>query len=97
MFRFAYDKDTPVAANAKELATAGITEDRDWGERLDERDETLANERYYRVENETPDSVAEAVSYVQGIMMHPPERVWIEGEPHIVGDDDVGSASKPHV
>lgn len=93
MFRFSIDRDTPVDTNPSQLATAGVTEDRQFAENLgdDHRDD----ERYYRAENETPADVREAVGFVRGLFFHVPARVWLDGALHEIDADDYAAADKP--
>ena len=97
MFRFSMDRDVRQAANGDELATAGITPDEDWKRRLEGEGTHREGEHYYRAENESPSTLAKAIEYVQGIMLHPPRRVWIEDEAHEVSDEDVRGARKPEI
>lgn len=95
MFRFSVDRSVPVAANADQLAAAGITPDEDFADRLQASGEAREGERIYRVENEAPESAEEAVAYVQGVIAHVPARVWIGEEVYSRGDVDLGSVRKP--
>ena len=95
MFRFSIDADTPIDATPSQLAAQHITEDDDFAARLHGAGEFEEGERYFRAENVTPTSVVEAVSYVQGILFHPPARVWLDGALHEVTDEHVGAARKP--
>lgn len=95
MYRFAIKDDVELATNARQLAEAGITEDESFAETLRDTEAYAGDERYFRVENRTPASVAEAAEYVQGVLFHPPRRVWIDGEIYPVEADDLAAAEKP--
>lgn len=83
MFRFSMDAE-PLAVNKDQLATAGITEDEEWEERLKEQDDYREGERYYRSDQERPGTLEEAVAFVQGVFERPPRRVWLGEEVHEV-------------
>lgn len=84
MFHFAIEDDVAIDASASQLTSQNITEDPDWAERLRNRGESKKRERFFRVENVSPKSVEEAVSFVQGILFHAPTRVWLGDEEHEV-------------
>lgn len=93
MFHFSIDKNTVVDTNDRQLATAAITEDRQFAENLGE--DYRDDERYYRAENETPADVRAAITFVRGIFFHIPARVWIDGAQHEIDADDYAAAGKP--
>ena len=95
MYRFSIQDDVELATTAEQLAAAGITEDAGFAETLRGTDAYADDERYFRVENRTPSSVAEAAEYVQGVLFHPPRRVWIDGDIYPVEADDLATAEKP--
>lgn len=95
MFRFSIEKNTQVNASANQLMSQGISEDRDFAERLPAAGEYEEGETYYRADYETPRNVQEAVDYVQGIFFHPPRRVWISGDLHEVTDEHLARSRKP--
>ena len=95
MFSFSMDKSVPLDVTPGELAQQNIGESRDLVERLRATDQYRADERYYRAENASPASLQEAISYVQGIFFHPPQRVWFGDEVHEVTDDDLAGTKKP--
>lgn len=82
MFHFSFEQDAPLTADEDQQATANVTEVRDWAERLKQSGEYSADERYFRAENEDPDTVEEAVDFVRGIFGHVPRRVWMDDEVH---------------
>ena len=95
MFHFSIRSELPVDATADQMAANGITEDADFGQRLDEIDQDREDERIFRAENETPRTVPEAIEFVQGTLFTTPLRVWIDGQPHLVTAADVEQASQP--
>ena len=94
MFRFSIAQDTPIVADADQLATAGITPDEDFQQRLERTDEAR-HEIVYRAENADPNSFAEAIEYVQGVMQHAPRRIWIDDEGYEVTDQDLAGVQPP--
>lgn len=95
MYRFSFDKNTPIGASAKQLTDAGITEDESFASELRDTGEHREDERYFRVENESPDSLEEAIEYVQGVMLHPPRRVWMGDRVCDVEAEDLAGVRKP--
>lgn len=95
MFRFSIDKETPLDASPSQLTQNAITEDEDFPQRLKEVDQYEADERYFRAENANPKSLKEAIEFVQGILFHPPARVWLDGELHEVKASDLRGTDKP--
>jgi hypothetical protein len=95
MFRFSIDRDAPITVNPDQLATAGITPDEDFQQRLADTDSEHQDEIIYRVENEEPSSFAEAIEYVQGVLQHAPRRIWIDGEGYDVTDKDLANVEPP--
>ena len=95
MFRFSISSDTPVDTNAEQLATAGITPDADYAQRLRQTGEARDGETVYRVENVKPDSFADAIAYVQGVFHHAPRRIWIDDEGYDVTADDLENVEPP--
>ena len=96
MFRFSMENNVQLDTNPRQLATANITPDEDFAERLKDTDEYRRDEQYYRAENESPASLGEAIEFVQGIFFHPPRRVWLDGALHEVKPDDLSGLRKPH-
>ncbi len=95
MFRFSMEKGVQYDTNERQLYTADIASDEDWGERLKGTGEYREEETYYRAENMQPNSVEQAVQFVQGIFFHAPNRVWIAGEGHEVTTEMVNALRKP--
>ncbi|HET6567705.1 MAG TPA: hypothetical protein VFG50_07060 [Rhodothermales bacterium] len=95
MFRFSMDKGVPLDTNQDQLVTAQITPDPDWADRLMNTGEYREDERYFRAENSSPDSVGEAVEFVQGIMFHAPRRVWMGDKEHDVTESIAAAVRKP--
>lgn len=89
MFRFSIDADATRAASTDQLATHNIQEDEETA-RAEGGDE-----RYYRAENASPESVEEAVVFVQGVFRRAPNRVWIDGEEHAVTAGDTRGTGRP--
>lgn len=80
MFRFSVDRESAQRVNEKQLASNGVGRDDDWEEGLRDTGEYRKSEAYFRADTTTPDSVEEAISYVQGLFFTTPERVWIGDE-----------------
>ncbi len=95
MFRFSMEKGVQYDTNERQLYTADIASDEDWGERLKGTGEYREEETYYRAENMQPNSVEQAVQFVQGIFFRAPNRVWIGGEGHEVTAEMVNRILKP--
>lgn len=95
MFRFSIPEGTPIDASPSQLAAQNITRDQDFAGRLQDAGEFESGEVYYRAENASPGSVREAVSFVRGLLFTSPARVWLDGELHEVGPDDLAGADKP--
>lgn len=95
MFRFSIEKDAPIGTGAKQLTAAGITPDDDYRESLEGTGELREDERYFRVENLTPETSEKAVEYVQGVIHHVPVRIWIDGEVHETRTMDLDRVRKP--
>lgn len=93
MFHFSIDRDATLDTNDRQMATAGITEDRQFAENLG--DDYREDERYYRVENESPEDVREAIAFVRGVLFHIPARVWLGGALHEIDAADYAAADKP--
>ena len=82
MFRFSVDRESAERVNEKQLASNGVGRDDDWEEGLRDTDDFRSEEAYFRADTTTPNSVEEAVSYVQGLFFTTPERVWLGDELH---------------
>lgn len=95
MFHFSVRDDVPLDATADQMAENGITEDAGFGDRLAAAGQDRSDERLFRAENETPATVPEAVSFVQGALFTTPLRVWIDDQPRVVTAADVEQASQP--
>ena len=95
MFQFSIEKTVRPGASTGSPASHAITEDPDWAERLKNTGEYRENERYFRAENENPDSVEKAVEFVQGIFFHPPTRVWIDDKEYTVTESIEERVRKP--
>ncbi len=80
MFRFTISNDVEVDVNAGELETANIGRDDSFAERLRMTDSYRDDETVFRAENENPETLEEAVAYVQGIFFRAPNRVWLGGD-----------------
>lgn len=91
MFRFSIDTDATHTVNPGQLAEAGITVD----EGLPREVGAEEGVSYYRASNADPKTMRDAIEYVQGLFMHHPRRVWIDGEEHEVTDEDVAAVRKP--
>lgn len=77
MFRFSMDNTAEVDINADQLATANIGRDDDFAERLRMTDDYRDDETVFRAENADPETLDEAVAYVQGLFFRAPNRVWL--------------------
>lgn len=77
MFRFSIDNTVAVDVNDGELVTASIGIDNDFAERLRMTDDYRDDETVFRAENENPETLEEAVAFVQGIFFRAPNRVWL--------------------
>lgn len=95
MFRFSMDENASLDVNKSQLDTANIVEEPRYAETLREAGEFQEGERYFRAENETPESVEAAADYVRGIFFHAPSRVWLEGAVHEVGAGDADETGAP--
>ena len=95
MYRFSFDKNVSLPAGARQLADAGITEDESFASELQDTGAYRENERYFRVENRSPDTLEEAIEYVQGILFHPPNRVWMGDRVCEVEAEDLAGVEKP--
>ena len=95
MFRFSIDANTSLDVNESQLATANIVEEPRYAETLRDADEYEEGERYFRAENEEPESVEAAVDYVRGIFFHAPSRVWLEDAVHEVDAEDADETGAP--
>ena len=95
MFRFSIEKDVAIDASPDQLVKNGITEDEDFALRTRDAGEFREGERYFRVENETPKNLKEAVEYVNGVLFHAPVRVWLGGEMHEVTAETLRGTRKP--
>ena len=95
MFSFSMDKNVPLDVSGNQLAGHGIGEDADLARSLRDTGGGREDERYFRAENERPETVKEAVQYVLGIFFHPPLRVWLNGNPVEVTDEHLDGIRKP--
>lgn len=96
MFSFSIKKDDATDVRKTTFVSHGITEDsRHLKEQLRNTGAYRDDELYYRAENADPDSLAEAVEFVQGIFYVAPSRVWIGDEAYEVTDQDVANVEKP--
>lgn len=77
MFRFSVDRKSAERVNQKQLASHAVGRDDDWEEGLRDTGDYRNAEAYFRADTTSPDSVEEAISYVQGLFFTTPERVWI--------------------
>lgn len=77
MFRFSINNTVEVDVNEAQLVTANIGRDDDFAERLRRTDDYRHHETVFRAENEDPQTLEEAVAYVQGIFSRAPDRVWL--------------------
>lgn len=80
MFRFSMDPESAKLANEKQLISHGVGRDDDWPESMEGTGEYRDDETYFRADQTTPESLEDAVSFVQGIFGAAPERVWLGGE-----------------
>lgn len=67
MFRFSISNTAEVDINAGELETANVGRDDDFAERLRRTDDYRDDETVFRAENRNPETVEEAVAFVQGL------------------------------
>ena len=95
MFRFSMGKDAPLDVNKSQLDTANIVEEPRYADVLRDAGEYRDGERYFRAENESPESVEAAVDYVRGLFFHAPSRVWLDGEVHEVTAEDADETGAP--
>lgn len=97
MFRFSIDNTTEVDVNQGELATASIGRDDHFAERLRMTDDYRDDETVFRAENENPETLEEAVAFVQGIFFRAPNRVWLgtTGDAQEVTDEIANRAIQP--
>ena len=97
MFRFSIDNTVDVDINRDQLATAGIGRDDDFAERLRMTGDYRDNETVFRAENENPETVEEAVAFVQGLFFRAPDRVWLgaTGDAQEVTDEIANRVEPP--
>lgn len=94
MFRFSVDRESANRANEKQLASHDVGRDDDWEEGLRDTGDHRSTEAYFRADTTTPNSVEEAVSFVQGLFFTTPERIWMRDEVHEINRDTTERAEK---
>ncbi len=77
MFRFSISNTREVDVNAGELETANVGRDDSFAERLRMTGDYRDDETVFRAENANPQTLDEAVAYVQGLFFRAPDRVWL--------------------
>ncbi len=94
MYRFTMETDVMKDTNERQLATAGITRDENFAQRLRDTGTFDEDETIDRLENEAPGSTEGAVEYAH-IFIHAPTRVWLNVEVHMVTDEVLARIEKP--
>lgn len=94
MFRFSVDTSSAERVNEKQLASHDVGRDDDWAQGLRDTDEYHDSEAYFRAETQTPKSIEEAVTFVQGLFFTTPERVWIGDELHEIDQETAERSAK---
>lgn len=94
MFRFTMDNTVEVDLSGAELTTAGMGRDDVFADALRETNDLPENETVFQCERQV-DDLDEAVEFVQGVFFHPPTRVWLGADEHVVTDELVARVRKP--
>lgn len=96
MFRFSIDNTVDVDINDDQLATANVGRDDDFAERLRRTNDYRDDETVFRAENADPETLEEAVAFVQGLFFRAPDRVWLgDGEGQEVTAEIANRAIQP--
>ena len=95
MFSFSMDKNVPLDTTPNQLAHHGIGKDSELEQSLRDSGDWQENERYFRAENERPETVEAAVEFVLGIFFRAPRRVWLAADPVEVTAGHLEAVRKP--